>query len=131
MSVAWQEAANCRGVSPKLFFPEPGQNQKPMMAICKPCPVRAQCLQHALDNYEVGIWGGTSDRERERIRRQQGPVSVPRGRPALAPNTVTWRHGTPYGYHQHLRYGVPTCAACRFASNDYASERKRLRRVAS
>ncbi|HTF53617.1 MAG TPA: hypothetical protein VK735_39745 [Pseudonocardia sp.] len=28
-------------------------------------------------------------------------------------------HGTNAGYHQHRRYGVPTCAECKAASNEY------------
>jgi WhiB family redox-sensing transcriptional regulator len=38
--------------------------------VCDSCPVRAQCLQFALEtNQEAGIWGGTSEEERRRLRR--------------------------------------------------------------
>jgi WhiB family redox-sensing transcriptional regulator len=46
-------------------------------AICKDCPVKLECLQHALDNDEAGIWGGTTEKERRsllRRRRRNGQV---------------------------------------------------------
>jgi WhiB family redox-sensing transcriptional regulator len=40
--------------------------------VCRGCIVRAQCLEYALVNSEkFGIWGGMSERERRRIRRQR------------------------------------------------------------
>jgi WhiB family transcriptional regulator, redox-sensing transcriptional regulator len=37
------------------------------------CEVRAECLEYALENDErFGIWGGLSERERRRIKRQVG-----------------------------------------------------------
>ena len=39
--------------------------------LCADCPVTAECLQLALDNGEVhGIWGGKTERQRRRMRRQ-------------------------------------------------------------
>jgi len=36
--------------------------------VCTGCPVRAQCLEHALAHDErYGVWGGTSERERRRL----------------------------------------------------------------
>ncbi len=35
------------------------------VAICNTCPVKTECLQHAIDNDERwGVWGGTTPRER-------------------------------------------------------------------
>ena len=37
--------------------------------MCAGCPVRAQCLEHALAHDErFGVWGGTSERERRRLK---------------------------------------------------------------
>ena len=69
---AWQQHGACRGLDPNLFFPERGESVKEAKAVCARCPVRAECLQYALDNYKnVGIWGGLSERERRRLRRQR------------------------------------------------------------
>jgi WhiB family transcriptional regulator, redox-sensing transcriptional regulator len=68
----WQERANCLGVDPDLFFPERGASTKEAKAVCRGCEVRADCLEYALSNGEkFGIWGGLSERERRRVRRQR------------------------------------------------------------
>ena len=37
--------------------------------VCRSCPVRAECLEFALDNGESwGIWAGYTDMELRRIR---------------------------------------------------------------
>lgn len=43
----------------------------PAKRICLGCPVQRECLEYAVDNGEAGVWGGTSERERRRIRRQR------------------------------------------------------------
>ena len=68
----WQRYANCLGVDPDLFFPERGASTKEAKSVCKGCVVREDCLEYALANGEkFGIWGGLSERERRRIRRQR------------------------------------------------------------
>jgi len=40
--------------------------------VCRGCVVREDCLEYALANGEkFGIWGGLSERERRRLRRQR------------------------------------------------------------
>lgn len=69
---SWQAYANCLGVDPDLFFPERGASTKEAKAVCQGCVVREECLEYALANGEkFGIWGGMSERERRRIRRQR------------------------------------------------------------
>jgi WhiB family transcriptional regulator, redox-sensing transcriptional regulator len=69
---SWQMQANCLGVDPDLFFPERGASTKEAKAVCRGCVVREHCLEYALANGEkFGIWGGLSERERRRIRRQR------------------------------------------------------------
>ncbi len=68
----WQDEANCLGLDPDLFFPERGESTDEAKAVCASCTVREQCLKYALDTGQKhGIWGGTSERERRRIRRQR------------------------------------------------------------
>ena len=68
----WQEQANCLGVDPDLFFPERGASTKEAKAVCRGCEVRVECLEYALSHGEkFGIWGGLSERERRRVRRQR------------------------------------------------------------
>ena len=69
---SWQEYANCLGVDPDLFFPERGASTREAKEVCRGCVVRDECLEYALHNSEkFGIWGGMSERERRRIRRQR------------------------------------------------------------
>jgi len=69
---SWQEFANCLGVDPDLFFPERGASTREAKEVCRGCVVRNDCLEYALRNSEkFGIWGGMSERERRRIRRQR------------------------------------------------------------
>ena len=68
----WQDLANCLGVDPDLFFPERGASTREAKEECRGCVVRGECLEYALRNGEkFGIWGGMSERERRRIRRQR------------------------------------------------------------
>jgi WhiB family redox-sensing transcriptional regulator len=77
----WRQLAACRDEDPELFFPVsevgPGARQaEDAKAVCAACPVRARCLDHALDNgLDHGIFGGTTEAERRTLRR--GAVSRP------------------------------------------------------
>ncbi len=69
---AWREHANCLGVDPELFFPERGVSTKEAKEVCRGCEVRVECLEYAIANGEkFGIWGGRSERERRKIRRER------------------------------------------------------------
>ena len=69
---SWQDEANCLGVDPELFFPERGASTREAKEVCRGCVVREDCLEYALSNGEkFGIWGGLSERERRRLRRQR------------------------------------------------------------
>ncbi len=68
----WQERANCLGVDPDLFFPERGASTREAKGVCRGCEVRLECLEYALVHGEkFGIWGGLSERERRRVRRER------------------------------------------------------------
>ncbi|MBN9644481.1 WhiB family transcriptional regulator [Corynebacterium mendelii] len=66
----WQEQALCAQTDPEAFFPEKGGSTKDAKRICKACAVRDECLEYALEHDErFGIWGGLSERERRRWKR--------------------------------------------------------------
>jgi WhiB family redox-sensing transcriptional regulator len=65
----WQDLAECRTLDTGLFFPERGGSTKEAKAVCAGCIVSEDCLEYAVVHERDGIWGGTSERERQRIRR--------------------------------------------------------------
>ena len=66
----WMRDAACRGVEPGVFFPSDNAGVEAAQRLCAACPVRPECLEHALENrLDHGVWGGTSERERQRILR--------------------------------------------------------------
>lgn len=70
--LGWQEYSNCLGVDPDLFFPERGASTREAKEVCRACVVREECLEYAIVHSEkFGIWGGLSERERRRIRRER------------------------------------------------------------
>lgn len=69
--LAWQADALCAQTDPEAFFPEKGGSTRDAKKICHSCEVRAQCLEYALERDErFGIWGGLSERERRKLRKQ-------------------------------------------------------------
>ncbi|HZJ26878.1 MAG TPA: WhiB family transcriptional regulator [Acidimicrobiia bacterium] len=69
---AWRDLASCRGLGPALFYAEEedGEDVREAKALCGECSVRRQCLEQALAaNERYGVWGGTTPRERRRLRR--------------------------------------------------------------
>ncbi|MFD6418460.1 WhiB family transcriptional regulator [Streptomyces sp. NPDC060194] len=71
-----REAA-CLHEDPELFFPVgqsgPGlSDQQRALAVCAGCPVRAACLEWALEiGRPTGVWGGTTEDDREKLRRRR------------------------------------------------------------
>jgi WhiB family redox-sensing transcriptional regulator len=71
----WREEASCRDTDPDLFFPVgttgPAVEQiATAKAVCYECPAQSACLEFALEtNQESGIWGGTSEEERRKLRK--------------------------------------------------------------
>ena len=72
----WRADALCRDTDPELFFPI-GTTGAALVqieqarAVCRQCPVQADCLEFALTtNQGSGIWGGTSEEERRVLRRE-------------------------------------------------------------
>ena len=65
---AWMVDALCAQTDPDTFHPAPGESLRSAKSVCVACPVRAECLTHALaHNERHGVWGGTSPRERRAL----------------------------------------------------------------
>jgi WhiB family transcriptional regulator, redox-sensing transcriptional regulator len=68
---SWQAKAACRSEPVDLFFPHEGTSPMQARRICNRCPVADDCLQYALERPSLkGIWAGTSERRRRRLRAQ-------------------------------------------------------------
>lgn len=81
VDMSWQtDDRACRGMDTERFFvgsdiqnqtATPTPEQREVIAVCRSgCPVKAECLAHALKHGEQGIWGGTTDYQRRQIRRR-------------------------------------------------------------
>lgn len=74
---AWHDDAACADVPTSAFYPDRDGEQDPARTIaaakvvCADCPALAPCLAWALAHDECGVWGGTTDRERARLRRER------------------------------------------------------------
>lgn len=65
----WQEESACKGVDTSIFFLDEFQAypRNTFKDYCDVCPVKEECLEFALVFDMVGVWGGTTDRDRKRI----------------------------------------------------------------
>lgn len=61
---AWMEYAACRGKATDLFFPSKDDVYR-AKRVCSGCPVIRECRDYAIRNECEGVWGGTTDEERE------------------------------------------------------------------
>ncbi len=112
------DLAACKGMNPDLFFPEHGVRPTQARKTCETCPVRQQCLDYALaDAQLIGMWGGTTSRQRATIRRQRSGRNV-----GQQPQPI--RHGTNSGYQQHTRRGERPCPECHQAHTADRQARK-------
>lgn len=81
----WMDSASCASADPDAWFPENdgGKHRATNKAIqiCDTCPVRVECLTHALEHDERhGVRGGLTERQRAHLRRK-GRLPNPPGPP--------------------------------------------------
>jgi WhiB family redox-sensing transcriptional regulator len=70
----WRAAARCRTTDAEGLFVT-GAQQREAREFCRACPVRTECLAHALDQrIEFGVWGGMTERERRALLRSRPEV---------------------------------------------------------
>ena len=80
--LSWQEQAACLGLFQEtgedLFFPPYTEGRIPAgqaarikkaKKVCEHCPVIKQCLRYAIRNECTGVWAGTTDSERNHMRK--------------------------------------------------------------
>jgi len=66
----------CATTDPEIFFPEKGAKGQSLYIvnaarrICNTCPYKNPCLEWAVVHDEMGIWGGTTQKERRVHRRK-------------------------------------------------------------
>lgn len=74
---SWLGKAACNGLPVEQFVGPDGElpthrrdRERAAVRVCASCPVRAQCLAHALAQPELfGVWGGTTEGDRAAGRR--------------------------------------------------------------
>lgn len=75
--MTWTQQAACRRCSiPQAdWYAEPGTlEQRYAISVCfRVCPVRSQCLDHAIATEERhGVWGGLTVKQRQVVARGKG-----------------------------------------------------------
>jgi len=86
----WMPRGACRDEDPELFFPVTAAGPAlaqvfAAKAVCFRCAVRVACLSYALATGQAGIWGETTQEERDVMRRSSGLPA--RGRSASPGST--------------------------------------------
>lgn len=71
----WRDRAACQWPDRELFFPASANATRDQcaeaLAICGTCRVAPDCLDYALRTRSVGVWGSTTEFEREVILRRE------------------------------------------------------------
>lgn len=68
---AWRKRAACWDAVPWLMFETSASALAAAEALCRRCPVQAQCLEYALlYDEEFGMWGGMSAVARRALSRR-------------------------------------------------------------
>jgi hypothetical protein len=64
----WRDRAACATADdPEAWFPDPDARRSELvgvLTVCQSCPVRRSCLAAGLLGHEQGVWGGTTETER-------------------------------------------------------------------
>jgi WhiB family redox-sensing transcriptional regulator len=64
----WKSQASCRNVDTSIFFStSKSEDITKAKRICSSCPVSAYCLYSALQYQYQGVWGNTTEEERNYI----------------------------------------------------------------
>lgn len=75
------ERAACRRRSDiplKAWFPEDSGAPDDLLRICATCPILDTCFNYAMaDKTVIGIWGGTSAQQREKLRSGKNRLTCP------------------------------------------------------
>ena len=78
--MTWRDRAACRGTDTETFFAtaprgshrydheEAARDRESAKRVCRVCPVATECLEWAVEHGEHGVWGGTDENDRRRMR---------------------------------------------------------------
>jgi len=73
--------ANCIGIDVDMFFTPDGsgtfKEENLLKQTCNNCIVKTECLDYALQHAVLGWWGGTSEYQRKKLRKQLNITAVP------------------------------------------------------
>lgn len=61
MKSDWQKNAKCLNLDTNIFFDKYEEDYNLRLAVdkmCSQCPVRKECVAHAVSRQEWGVWGG-------------------------------------------------------------------------
>lgn len=71
----WAREAACRTPGAPDMHPLDAAGRAKAVAWCGKCPVREECLEHALVNRERhGVWGGATEEDRKGLLRRRGQL---------------------------------------------------------
>lgn len=67
---SWMTQGACLSRQEIDWFPSGGDTAaaEAATAVCRACAVQERCLDHAVTRHEYGIWGGATERDRDRLR---------------------------------------------------------------
>ena len=145
----WRDLVHCNPGNAHLFHSEDLIDRAAAIAICKGCPVRVQCLNHAVTEVETeGIWGGTDIELRRWLRSKYraGRETYTAALLEVLADERPWQEArdcercgapVPAGFHPIDRNGPRAscglastfnkgcrCRACGNAKTDYDRDRK-------
>lgn len=105
--------------NPELMFPErrasPARIQR-AKKVCRPCEYSEGCAAWALTRGEEGVWGGTTDEDRTKLRKELD-ITVVRSKFSPVPHgprksAAVVPHGTPVAVEHHRKRYEPLCDDC-------------------
>jgi WhiB family redox-sensing transcriptional regulator len=109
----WQQAA-CRDHNLELWFPGKNGNGCEAKRICRTCPLRAACLEDAINSGDTyagirgGIRGGKSAEDRRRIAAARKRVEPDRSADIIRLHRKRWSTKS-----IAIRYGINVDVVCR------------------
>jgi hypothetical protein len=91
----WMDHGACRDnpdVDPDWFFAQSHREIDLAKQVCAGCGHVAACHAYAVAHSEVGVWGGTDDRDRAKARRSARPLQATcRNGHRMTPDNVHYR----------------------------------------
>lgn len=131
------DRAPCRHGDPNRWWPTRLTNRailQPVLDECARCPFLAPCRRWAVLHEMDGVWGGTTPKDRKKIRKHLGlvcltPYMSVEGRigDRHRPRPDHHQCGSIAGYSLHRRHREPVCAACQEAQRDWSARHRKGR----